>query len=293
MKIFSLFFSLLFSSYFTFAQESKRVSYDQLGISFVIPLGWQPQEINQGILLQKPGLAGFIFASTHNQSLEELKADALKPLNDGQGTNLQLSDSLQILGSNAIAGHYQGLLEGSPAKCYIIGMENPTGGLGITIIAASEPDLFSEQLQEVAFEFASSFQFEKVDKSSEIQEWKSFLSGMRLTYMETYNSPSYSDGGISGGYNIKRTIDLCPQGHFNSGNSSSFQMDGLGRTNSNQKGQGTWDIVLGMDGMLHLELKDYTGEIRHYRLEYLEEKLYLNGERYFRTDDGDNAPYCN
>ena len=293
MKIFSLFFFLLFASHFGSAQESKRVSYDQLGISFIIPPGWQPQEINQGILLQKPGLAGFIFASTHNQSLAELKADAIKPLNDGQGTNLQLSDSLQSLGSNAIAGNYEGLLEGSPAKCYIIGMENPMGGLGITIMAASQPDLFSEHLQEVAFEFASSFQFQKLDKSVEIQEWKSFLSGMRLTYMETYNSPSYSDGGISGGYHINRTIDLCPQGYFNSGNSSSFQMDGLGRTNSNQKGQGTWDIVLGTDGMLHLELKDYTGEVRHYRLEYLDQKLYLNGERYFRTDEGDNAPSCN
>lgn len=293
MKIFSLFFSLLFAAYFASAQESKRVSYDQLGISFVIPPGWQPQEINQGILLQKPGLSGFIFASTHNQSLEELKADALKPLSDGQGTSLQLFDSLRSLGTSAIAGNYQGLLEGSPAKCYIIGMENPTGGLGITIIAASQPDLFSEKLQEVAIEFASSFQFQKVDKSAEIQEWKGFLSGMRLTYMETYNSPSYSESGISGGYNIKRTIDLCPQGYFSSGNSSSFQMDGLGMNNSNQKGQGTWDIVLGIDGMLHLELKHYNGEVRHYRLEYLDQKLYLNGERYFRTDDGDNAPYCN
>lgn len=293
MKIIVFLFPILFASCFTFAQESKRVSYDQLGISFVIPPGWQPQEINQGILLQKPSLAGFIFASTHNQTLAELKADALKPLSDGQGTSLQLVDDLQSLGTGAIAGHYQGLLEGSPAKCYIIGMENPTGGLGITIMAASQPDLFSEQLREVAMEFASSFQFQKIDKSAEIQEWKGFLSGIRLTYMETYNSPSYSDSGVSGGYNIKRTIDLCPQGYFNSGNSSSFQMDGLGMNNSNQKGQGTWDIVLGIDGMIHLELKDYTGEVRHYRLEYLDQKLYLNGERYFRTDDGDNAPSCN
>ncbi len=293
MKAVFLLFLVFFTSLFTFAQESKRVSYDQLGLSFVIPLGWQPQEINQGILLQKPGLAGFIFASTHDQSLEELKADALKPLQDEQGTNLKLIDNLQDLGAHSIAGYYQGLLEGSPAKCYIIGIENPTGGLGVTIIAASQPDLFSEELREVAIEFASSFQFQKIEKSAEIQEWKSFLSGMRLTYMESYSSPSTSVGGISGGYNIKRTIDLCPQGYFNSGNSSSIQMDGLGMNNSNQKGQGTWDIVLGTDGMLHLELKDHTGETRYYRLEYIDQKLYLNGERYFRTNEGQDAPFCN
>ncbi|MBN7810736.1 hypothetical protein J0A68_07210 [Algoriphagus sp. H41] len=240
-------------------------------------------------MLQKPASPGFVFISTHARTLDQLKDDAVKPLDDGQGTSLQLTGNLETLSANSIGGNYQGLLEGSPAKCYIVGIANPFGGLGVSILAASEPGLFSEELQQTGQQLASSFEFKKVDRTAEIEEWLKFLSGMRLTYLESYNSPSYS-GGISGGYDIKRVIDLCPQGFYTYGSNSNILLNGA--VSGNQQGSGKWSIVLGTDAYIHLQLEEHSGETRRYRLEYIDQKLYLNGERYFRTNDEDNSPVC-
>ncbi|GMQ35435.1 MAG: hypothetical protein EP311_04905 [Cytophagales bacterium] len=286
------FFLFFFLLQLAMAQENNRVNYSQLGISFTIPNAWQGQEYGEGVLLQSQSIPGIILITTHNQKIAELKAQGSQGINDGQGTMLQLVGNLDNLGPHSIAGNYQGTLEGSPAQSYIIALENPTGGLGVTILVAAQPQQFSEALKKAGKDLADSFEFTKVDRTSELAEWKSWLSGMRLTYMESYNSPSYSDGGISGGYSLRRVIDLCPQGFFNYSGSSSFTMDGLGHSSNNQKGDGTWEILTGNNGTPILRLTYYNGEIGDYRLEFKDNKLYLNGERYFRTNDSENSPNC-
>ena len=42
------------------SQQSNRVNYEQLGISFLVPNGWQGQETNNGLLLQNQSLGGII-----------------------------------------------------------------------------------------------------------------------------------------------------------------------------------------------------------------------------------------
>ncbi|GMQ27404.1 hypothetical protein [Algoriphagus confluentis] len=287
------FFLFFFLLQLAMAQESNRVNYSRLGISFTIPNTWQGQEYGEAVLLQSQSIPGIILISTHNQKMAELRAQGSQGINDGQGTSLQLVGNLENIGQHTIAGNYQGTLEGNPAKTYIIALENPTGGLGVTILVAAQPQQFSESLKNAGKELADSFQFAQVDYSEELTEWKTWLSGMRLTYLESYNSPSYSDGGISGGYSLRRVIDLCPQGYFNYSGSSSFSMDGLGHSGSSQKGDGTWEILIGNDGTPLLRLTYYNGDYGDYRLEYKDEKLFLNGDRYFRTNDSQNKPNCN
>ncbi|WP_338218578.1 hypothetical protein [Algoriphagus sp. oki45] len=276
----------------SFSQQNNRVKYDQLGLAFIIPDGWQGQEYGEGVLLQSLSIPGIILISTHNQKMAELRAQGSQGINDGQGTSLQLVGNLENIGPHSIAGNYQGTLEGNPAKTYIIALENPTGGLGVTILVAAQPQQFSESLKSAGKQLADSFEFTKVDRTSELAEWKSFLSGWRLSYIYSYNSPSYVEGGISGGISTKRTIDLCPQGFFNYSGSDIVVMDGLETNPGRSQGNGNWDIVVGSDGSPTLRLTFSTGETREYRLGYQDEKLFLNGERYFRTNDGENAPQC-
>lgn len=274
------------------SQESNRVNYEQLGISFLIPNGWQGQETNNGVVLQNQRLGGIILISTHNQNISQIKAEALKPIQDEQGTYLTLLGSLEELSPTAVAGTFDGYLQGAMAKAYIIGVENPYKGLGVTISIAANSDRFTEELKIAGMELYRSFEFREVDRSKEFEEWKAFLAGYRLTYMSSYYSPSATEGGISGGMSQKRVIDLCSEGYFSMNNSSSIQMDGLGMNNDKGKGNGSWEIGLGEDGSPVLLLKSYTGETWSYNLSFAENKLYLNGEHYFRTNSGENAPNC-
>ena len=274
------------------AQQSNRVNYEQLGISFLVPNGWQSQEIDNGVLLQNQSLEGIILISTHNQSISQIKAEALKPIQDEQGTYLTLIGSLEDLSATAVAGTFDGYLQGAMAKAYIIGIENPYKGLGVTISIAANTERFSDKLKNAGMELYRSFEFKEVDRSQELKEWKTFLAGYRLTFMSSYYSPSSTEGGISGGMSQKRVIDLCPQGFFTMNNSSSIQLDGLGMNNDKGKGNGSWEIGMGEDGSPALILKSYTGETWFYRLAYSENKLYLNGEHYFRTNSGENSPGC-
>ncbi|TDQ16427.1 hypothetical protein DFQ04_2545 [Algoriphagus boseongensis] len=275
-----------------YSQESNRVNYSQLGLSFVIPNQWQGSEVGDAVLLQSPTIPGVILISTHNQTLAQLKAQANQTINDNQGTYLQPMGSIESLNSHTIARTYQGTLEGNPAQSYIITLENPTGGIGVTILVAAQPEQFSEEIKKAGIALAASFEFTKVDRSSELAEWKAWLSGWRLTYMHSYNSSGSADVGIYGGISAQRIIDLCPQGNFNFSGKSTVIMDGMAPNSGNSNGNGIWEIVLGADATPHLRLTFSNGEVREYKLEFREEKLFLNGERYFRTNDGDNDPRC-
>jgi hypothetical protein len=107
------------------SQNSNHVSIEQLGISFDIPAGWQGQEFNGGLLLQHSNIPGVIFISTHNYSKAQLLQEAQNGMTDGQGTNLKLSGDVDQLSSTAIGGNYEGFLEGTSTRAYIIGVENP------------------------------------------------------------------------------------------------------------------------------------------------------------------------
>ncbi len=114
----------------------------------------------------------------------------------------------------------------------------------------------------------------------------------RLRYFERYNSPSFSEGGTSGSYSINRTIDLCPQGYFIFGNDNNFQLEGQGNNQDKSQGSGTWEVVTGSDGYPSLKLIYHTGEESFYRLEYSEDKLFLNGERYYREEGKELEGFC-
>jgi len=276
-------------------QISGDVNYEQIGVSFTIPEGWSGQESNGMLILGSNTIPGLIILAEHNYTIEQLKVEAQKGLNLGNGANLSLSGQLANLSSNAVGGEFDGTLEYQQAKAYIIGVANPHGGTGATIMAVTNSSNYTKEHEEVCKTIQQSFRFKKIDHSAKIKEWQDWLSNVRLTYMNSSYSPSYSSGGISGAYSSETKIDLCSNGSFSySGNSDvSVSGDGVSGYNAEQNaGQGKWSVEPSSSGNYNLVLKYHNGQSEYYTLEYKDSKLYLNGYRYFRTTEGEYAPNC-
>lgn len=272
------------------AQLIGVVNYEQYGISFTIPEDWFGQEQAESILIQSRTIPGIGVISTHSYTKSELEAEAKKGLTEGYGTNMQLKGELEHFSETAIGGLFEGKLEGNNAKSYVIGIENPNeDGLGITIMIATYPNMFTDQHIQTAKQIYTSFTFKKVEKSDEIREWIEFFGDVKLTYMDSYSSSS------GGGYSSEETMDLCSEGYFIFGSSNTMTLGGSnysGYSDSQKAGSGTWDIVPGNNGGSVLVLTYYNGSQDSYELEFRDNKTYLNGYRYFRTTEGEYAPNC-
>lgn len=123
--------------------------------------------------------------------------------------------------------------------------------------------------------------FKEVQVSQEAVQWKESLSGMRLTYMNTYSS------GSSGGYSDKIVIDLCPGGIFSYSDQSTMSLDvsgGFAYSHDQNRGDGNWNII-DSGGRPALQLSYYDGNSRTYFISVEGETFYLDNRRYFRTRD--------
>ncbi|PHN03636.1 hypothetical protein [Flavilitoribacter nigricans] len=280
------------------AQATGRVDYKHLGLSFTVPAGWMGQEAEMGYLIASNTIPGLLMLLPHDQpySLQQLKEQAQAGLSEANGTNLQLSGPLTELSKNAVGGTFTGTLEWQPAKAYIIGMSNPHG-YGITILSITTSEQYSDQYPEYAKSIMKSVTFIKPESKEDINEWKDWMKNVKLTYMESYSSVSPgADGMTGGGYSLSRELDLCGAGYFNyygSSNISTGSDSASAYNNSNSKGNGSWDIRVGPAGDPELVLQFNDGSTSSYTLTYKDQKLYLNGTRYFRTTQGEYAPSCN
>lgn len=287
-----------FTSTTLIGQATGKVDYKHLGLSFTIPSGWLGQEAEMGYMMGSNSVPGLIMILPHDQpySLEQIKAQAQSGLNEGNGTNLQLASAVTELGKGTVGGEFSGTLEWQPAKAYIVGMHNPHG-LGITIIAITTSDKYNNQYPGYAKAVMNSVQFRQPESKEDIGEWKEWMKNVKLTYMESYSSVSPGvDGMTGGGYSLSKEIDLCGAGYFNYYGSSNFSTGSDNSSaygNSNNKGNGTWDIRVGPDGNPLLVLNFNDGETSSFTLTYQDKKLYLDGTRYFRTTQGEYAPSCN
>ncbi|MGK7394417.1 MAG: hypothetical protein ACNS62_07580 [Candidatus Cyclobacteriaceae bacterium M3_2C_046] len=282
------------------AQNTGKVDYKYLGISFQIPDGWIGQEAGEGYLVGSNTVSGFAYIIPHQEkSLEALKQQAQQGIQDNNGTALRLAGELKTSGSNAIAAEFSGTLEWQPVKAYLIGMVNPHGQ-GITIMAAASPADYNQAHQDLAQQLAGSMSFYQPEQSQAVAEWRQTLNNAKLTYMDSYYSSGSSYGGYStgGGYSDKVEIHLCSQGFFKYVSSSSMSIDtggAFGNSSGSNQGDGTWEVAGNAGGEAVLQLKFMNGEVHEYTLTYENKGTYLNGKRYYRTyasEGADYAPDC-
>lgn len=262
-----------------YPQLSGKVTLPHAGVEFTIPQGWIGQETAMGYILGSQTEAGAIFLSSHQStSLETLRQEAMKGIYE-EGLQLNIDGALENLGENSIGGNYAGMLQGQTVKAYGVGLINPHGR-GVSILAVTTPQMFTERHRQLAKEIASTMRFFKAEASPVVNEWKNALTNARLTYMDSYSTQG-------GGYSNKIVIDLCP-GYFrrNKNNSLNADVGGVfGSGHSGDQGSGTWQVIPDASGDPILELTFTDGQVQEYRLQYVNDQTLLNGVRYFRTND--------
>jgi len=287
------------------AQQTGEVSFPEYGLSFTIPDGWAGQVMGEAFLIGHQTQPGFLMLTANEaRSLEQMRQEASQGMNDpANGLFLQPEGTLESIGDHGLGGAFSGSMGGQPVKSYLVGLINPHGQ-GVLVMSAVAAPQWSAQYRELALQLAGSVRFSKVEKApvaaqgGSVAEWKHRLGNTRLTFMESYNSIDYSnpDVTIGGGYSRKEVIDLCVQGYFNYASNNSMSVTGganvSGNAYGNSKGAGKWDIREEPNGNKTLVLSFHSGESYEYVLSYLEEKMHLNGDRYYHTWTGENAPNC-
>ncbi len=114
------------------------------------------------------------------------------------------------------------------------------------------------------------------------QEWLAYLTGKRITRIE-----SYSSSGGGGGYSAREEFDLCSDGRFFYSGSSSVSVDvgGTGGySGGTDGGAGTWRIVE-QGNVVGIELRWNNGNVGQALLEYRDGGTYVDGQRMYVTSD--------
>jgi len=274
-----------------YTQDEKEIVYKNLGFQFSIPDEWEGKETEAAYLLTSPVEHGFVTISTLPfTNMVELKKQLTSGINRGNGFFLAPADQIEVIGENLLQGKFSGMINYAPTIAYIIvksGMQEQM----IMIMAADSKENYSYRYELFANELSESFKFFNPQMPSIVDEYKSMLNDTKLTFVE---SEDLSDSDISMGHKEKTTIDLCSQGYFNFYNFRSDGMASAFSTNKN-KGAGQWDVIKDDGGNIVLQLKYYDGEVSYYSIEYINGKIYLDGDQYLKTSDANSKykPDCN
>lgn len=279
------------------AQElTGDVTNAEWGVSFTVPDGWVGRQGQGGYVFGSHTVPGFILLLAHEyESVDALRAEAAKGLDDGYGTRLDVDGAIDPFGKNGLAAAMSGVVEGQPARAYVVSLVAPQGG-GLTILTATDPSLYTDAHAERIERMAESVRFTEPAPASVDAGWNERLRGSRLTYLYSYYS-----GGMDGSYagaSEKTVIDLCSAGHFFYSGSSSLAVDGgtgggynaSGHAGGSEQGAGQWEVITRAGGPT-LQLNFRSGEVATYAITYPDEKLHLNGERYYWTTHGSPAEY--
>ena len=275
----------------TFSQEKKIISFNDLGFEFSIPHEWEGSEKESTYILTSKNQQGFISISTLPfADITELKRQITGGIKKGKGIFLTPTDQIETINENRLQGKFSGLINFSPVIAYIVIIKGGQQQI-VMIIAADSKENYTNKYELLAIEIASGFSFFKPKMPTMVKEYKTMLNNTKLTYVE---SDDFSNSEVNTGYQTKTVIDLCEQGYFNFYDFRSNGMVSAFSADSN-KGAGKWDIIKDDVGNIVLQLRYYDGEIYEYDFEYLNGKIFLNGDHYLKTTEGDlkYKPNCN
>lgn len=271
------------------------------GLRFTPPEGWVRQPAPEGYLFVAPDQRGLLAVLPHEiATVDELRAEAGRGIEDGAGTALRLQGAVEAFGDHGLAGDYTGWIEGVQARARVVGLVAPHGR-GATVVVAAAPGDFSEEHATLAATVAGSVAFTEPPArtaaagdapappaGSEEREWQEYLEGCRLSYFNRYDS-----GYGGGGYIDETVIDLCG-GYFTFDDHSETVWNTTDPVSgddpylhSDRRGSGGWSVVR-RSGESVLELRFHDGTTRTHVLGYEDGKTLLDGRRWLRTCNPDD-----
>ena len=285
MRIVLLNISLIMIAQSLIAQST--VNFEELGFSFKTPDGWTGQQVDQYYALGHQSIAGLMIVSQNqSESVNDLQTQAQQGITE-EGVNLQATTQFQAVDDKTVKGYYEGYFDGALVKCYAISLLNLRGS-GLNVMILTTQDQFGADQEKAAEQLASSVTFFEPKEGQLTKEWRAYLVGKQLKYMNTVSSTDYS-GGYSGTSDIT-SIKLYADGSFYyySNSHASFSAGdgmggeaGFGYANANNENEGTFKIY-SVGQTTILELSFYNEEVYEYTVATNQEgHTLLNGTRYF------------
>jgi hypothetical protein len=234
------------------------------------------------------------------KTMADLKNQMTTGLTDNYAYRFNPTGSITEIGKNMIGCTVEGFMESEKAKGSLIGIYKENQG-SVLILALTTPELYSARYEDLSEQVAMSLKFPEVTQApaatppNTSNAFIQKFTGVKLTYMNSYYSSSYADGGISGGYSDEEIISLCSTGYFTF--KSNSEVSGGGNYSSmlgydRSQGDGTWKITPTGVSKGVLELKFNNGHVKKYNLEINNKnETYLDGYRYYRTTAASGAEY--
>lgn len=292
-----------FSGFFLIAQAQETGTVNRGTYQFTIPEGWVGQYLEGTYLMgsyTEPGMI-FLVENTH-KNLDDLIREIKSGLTDNYSYDFKLTGEMKTLQNTMVSSDFEGTLEGQQTRGCLTGIVDENLG-GLLIIALTTPEEYGPRYPDLTLQIAKSVTVMETPQNLPSMasgpggnELAQRYTGVKLTYMTSYNSPSYTEGGISGGYSDKEEISLCQSGHFTYNSAYHTSAGGDYSTlysQSGQRGDGTWSIRQTGPGQGILELRFNDGKTHQYNLEVNQKgETYLNGNRFFRTTGADGPEYA-
>lgn len=232
------------------ADQGKRISDPEMGISFRVPEGWKAVKQGGGYLMGSDTLKGFILILPHGYpSLDALGAEAEEGiLDEDSGILLYPASELKKFGGNGLQGEFRGTIQQRDAAAFAVGLLSPKGG-GVTILSAVESSSFTDAYRQLARSIASSLTFGAQATAGGGTGGGGAPAGTGpatdASLMRYFQGKYYSYSGgstLSGGAGTERRVMLCANGHFF--DSSEFSAQGTGDWGavSTSRGRARWAI---------------------------------------------------
>ena len=122
-KIFTVIIVLLFNIDSTHAQQlQKHNEFQELGLSFDLPQGWNGQLYDDKIILGHSTIPGMIMLTENPiQNATELKTLAMEGFTD-DGIIFKPASEFILVSQKRVEGYYQGLFNGTEVKVFVLSL---------------------------------------------------------------------------------------------------------------------------------------------------------------------------
>ncbi|MEM9931303.1 MAG: hypothetical protein AAF840_15920 [Bacteroidota bacterium] len=284
MRLLFLLFSLLFFTTLQ-AQYTGEVNYEAEGVAFTIPPQWVGQEMEDVFVMGSEQEAGLMVLMFHEATtLAALKVEMQAGLQEAS-VSLMPVGAVEQVSTTKVAGHYRGTLEGQAVRGKAIALLNPYGQGLVVFSLIAEAD-YAKRTDQLADLVANSVRFSPTAAGFNtsaysgltVEQVRQDLSGNQLYFNEYYGSRTAGGGG----YEINKTINLCPNGTFTYYGDSYLSIPDPDHDPylSSGKGHGRYSFVK-EEGKVYLQLKYIDGHITYLHVTYEDNKTHLDGGRYY------------
>lgn len=266
----------------TLYYEGEDIHGPIVGVETKIPIGWSgmiPHDSEIFFLIPNGGEDAQLFVRAYQRTIEEVKEGWMKGLELQPGLTIRsdgnitdrgdwITSNVVVEGDEQRKGGYQGYLE---ARC-------GDYGYCITLFLVCAPADF-KRFQKDVQKFADNITLVEPSLADIFADfdWKEFL---QYKYGVTYESYQ--------GYKKENHVWICGDGTFRTQLNRKGKLARSERGDYSGKNRGTWTAEgIGAEGKLTLSFSKKNLEPVQVDLFIEENKIYMNGERYFLMDNKD------